>query len=213
MSQRRPQSGPGPIGRYLAYRIPATIRETRLAIGWTQRALAAKANTSQATLSRVEAGQIDRADLATIGRVLDALQVRLEIRVDAPFLADRRPQRDAAHAYCVAFIARRLMPSGWNVRREVEIQGGRSHGWIDVLAYRQGDHALLVIEMKTEIEDLRQIERSMRWYVREAPRGGTAPRLASTAVDRRVDRSRHAGDSRTSAPKSRRNRAGLSGSR
>lgn len=186
MSQRRPQSGVGPTGRYLAYMIPTTIRETRLAIGWTQRALAARADTSQATLSRVEAGQIDRTDLAVIGRVLDALQVRLEIRVDAPFLADRRRQREPAHAHCVAYVVRRLTAAGWVAEREVEVVHGRSHGWIDVLAYRPEDRALLVIEMKTEVEDLGQIERSIRWYVREGPaaavRLGWHPRRSMGAL-------------------------------
>jgi transcriptional regulator with XRE-family HTH domain len=169
MVRRSQRSGAGPAGRHLGYVIPTVIRETRLAIGWTQRDLATRASTSQATLSRVEAGRIERADLATIGRLLDALQVRAEIKLEAPFLADRRRQRDRAHAYCVAFLARRLTMSGWVVEREVEIQGKRSHGWIDVLAYRYRDRALLVIEMKTEIEDLGRIERSLGWYLREGP--------------------------------------------
>jgi len=155
-------------------------------MGWTQKVLATRAGTSQATLSRLEAGHIDRADLATIGRLLDALQVRAEIKLEAPFLADRRRQRDRAHAYCVAYIARRLTSSGWDVQREVEIQGKRSHGWIDVLAYRHADRVLLVIEMKTEIEDLGQIERSVGWYLREgswaAHRFGWYPRQSIGAL-------------------------------
>ena len=169
MLRRTHQTGAGPAGRHLGYVIPTAIRETRLAIGWTQKDLALRASTSQATLSRVEAGRIERADLATIGRLLDALQVRAEIKLEAPFLADRQRPRDRAHAYCVAFLARRLTISGWVAEREVEIQGKRSHGWIDVLAYRYRDRALLVIEMKTEIEDLGRIERSLGWYVREGP--------------------------------------------
>jgi transcriptional regulator with XRE-family HTH domain len=180
------QTGTGPTVRHLAYVIPTVIRETRLAIGRTQADLAARASTSQATVSRVEAEQIDRADLATIGRLLDALQVRAEIKLEAPFLADRRRQRDRAHAYCVAFLARRLTMSGWIVEREVEIQGKRSHGWIDVLAYRHMDGALLVIELKTEIEDLGRIERSLGWYLREAPwavrRFGWHPRQSIGAL-------------------------------
>jgi hypothetical protein len=137
-------------------------------------------------VSRVATGWIDRADLATIGRLLDALQVRIEIKVEVPFLADRRRQRDRAHAYCVAFLARRLTMSGWVVEREVEVQGKRSHGWIDVLAYRHAERALLVIEMKTEIEDLGRIERSIGWYLREsqwaAHRLGWYPRQSVGAL-------------------------------
>jgi transcriptional regulator with XRE-family HTH domain len=170
MRRLTPPSGPGPAGRHLAYVVASTIRESRLAIGWSQGELARRAGTSQSTESRIERGLTDRVDLAAIGRLLDALQVRAEMKLEAPFLADRRRQRDPAHAHCVAYVARRLTTSEWLVQMEVEIQGKRSHGWIDVLAYRHRDRALLVIEIKTEIEDLGRIERSIGWYVREGPR-------------------------------------------
>ncbi len=157
----------------------STTRETRLAIGWGQAEFARRAGTSQSTVSRLERGLLDRVDLATIGRVIDAMGSRLDLRVEAPFLADRRRQQDPAHAKCVAYVVRRLMAAGWVAKREVEIGHARSHGWIDVLAYRATDRALLVVEMKTEIEDLGRIERARTWYEREAE---TAARRLGWAV-------------------------------
>jgi transcriptional regulator with XRE-family HTH domain len=177
---------PGPAGRHLTYVIASTTRETRLAIGWGQAELARRAGISQSTVSRLERGLLDRVDLAAVGRVFDALGSRLDMRVEVPFLADRRRQQDPAHAHCVAYVSRRLTSAGWVVEREVEVSHGRSHGWIDVLAYRQRDRVLLVIEVKTEIEDLGRIERSMGWYVREghaaARRLGWYPRQSIGAL-------------------------------
>jgi transcriptional regulator with XRE-family HTH domain len=162
-------SSQGPASRHLAYVIASTTRETRLAIGWSQADLARRAGTSQSTVSRIERGLLDRVDLAAVGRIFDVMGCRLDLRVEAPFLADRRRQVDPAHAQCVAYVVRRLTAAGWVAKREVEISHARSHGWIDVLAYRAADRALLVVEMKTEIGDLGRIERSMTWYEREAP--------------------------------------------
>jgi hypothetical protein len=111
---------------------------------------------------------LDRVDLAAVGRVLDAMGSRLDMRIEAPFLADRRRQQEPAHAYCVAYVSRRLTSAEWVPEREVEISHGRSHGWIDILAHRAVDGAMLVVEVKTEIEDIGRIERSMSWYEREA---------------------------------------------
>jgi hypothetical protein len=61
------------------------------------------------------------------------------------------------------------MAAGWLARREVEIMEGRSHGWIDVLGCYPQTGAVLVVEVKTEIDDVGQIERAMAWYEREAP--------------------------------------------
>lgn len=76
-------------------------------------------------------------------------------------------QRDAAHAMCLSYVQRRLQATGWQVAREVRIDSGRYHGWIDLLAFHASSGTLLVIEIKTRIDDLGSIERSMDWYARE----------------------------------------------
>jgi hypothetical protein len=60
------------------------------------------------------------------------------------------------------------------VRTEVEIGEGRVRGWIDILAWRPSDAALLVIEIKTEIDDLGRLLRTIGWYVRSS-REAVAP--------------------------------------
>jgi hypothetical protein len=93
---------------------------------------------------------------------------RLLVGVDAPYLGDRERQRDPAHARMSAYTVRRLRAAGWDVATEIEVGGDRSRGWIDVLAFHKASGMLLVIELKTEIHDLGQIERSLGWYEREA---------------------------------------------
>jgi hypothetical protein len=72
------------------------------------------------------------------------------------------------------------------VAREVEVGGDRSRGWIDVLAFHAPTGLLLVIEVKAELHDLGQIERTLGWYEREAwaaaRRHGWQPRAVLGAL-------------------------------
>jgi hypothetical protein len=54
------------------------------------------------------------------------------------------------------------------VRREVEVVHGRSHGWIDLLAFHPEHGILVIVEIKTRVEDLGLIERQLAWYERSA---------------------------------------------
>jgi len=155
--------------------IGSTILALRTTIGWSQRELGRRARLSQAMVCAIERGDVGELTFATADRLLTALGARLVINVDAPFLGDRRRQRDPAHARLATHVAGRLRRAGWEVRTEVEVGGDRSRGWIDVLAFRPTDRAALVIEIKTEIHDLGEIERRFGWYEREA--WGVARRL------------------------------------
>jgi len=102
-----------------------------------------------------------------------------------------------------AHAVRRLRSSDSATASEVEVGGDRSRGWIDVLAFHPETGTLLVIELKTEIHDLGQIERSLGRYKREAfaaaRRLGWRPKratgclllLASRANDDRVASTAH----------------------
>jgi hypothetical protein len=81
-------------------------------------------------------------------------------------------QRDAAHARCVAYAAARLRAMGFDIRLEVEIEGVRSHGWIDLLAFHADRRALFVAEVKTEIVDIGAVQRQLGWYARSARDAG-----------------------------------------
>jgi transcriptional regulator with XRE-family HTH domain len=178
------------------------VRILRTTIGWSQRELARRAGVSQSMVCVVERGSLPDLTFSTAAALVTAMGGRLVINVDAPYLGDRERQRDPAHAMLSAHVVGRLRRAGWEVRTEVEIGGDRSRGWIDVLAVHVPSGIMLVIELKTEIRDLGQIERSLGWYEREAwaaaRRVGWRPRrvigclllLATEANDARVDANR-----------------------
>ena len=103
-----------------------------------------------------------------VSRALDAMGARLIVTVDAPLLIAPSRQKDPAHARMSGYVVAHLRRAGWHTMTEVEVGGDRSRGWIDVLAFEPERRALLVIELKTEIHDLGQIERTLGWYEREA---------------------------------------------
>lgn len=123
---------------------------------------------SQSMVCDLERGALRDLTFSTASRLLSAMGARLVVEVDVPFLGDRQRQRDPAHARLSAHVIARLRRAGWETTAEVEVGGDRSRGWIDVLAFHPTSGVMLVIEIKTEIHDLGQIERSLGWYEREA---------------------------------------------
>lgn len=63
---------------------------------------------------------------------------------------------------------RRLRATGLITAREVEVVHARSHGWIDLLAFDHRTSTLLIIEIKTRLDDLGALERQIGWYERSA---------------------------------------------
>jgi transcriptional regulator with XRE-family HTH domain len=171
------------VARHLRQTLGTAVRDGRLAVGWSQAAFARRAGVSRAMVAMVEAGNVNvTVDVA--GQLLSILGLTIQVRVDAPFVAGR--QRDAVHARCLGQTRRRLAADGWLTAGEVEIVEGRSRGWIDVLAFHPATRTLLVIEVKTEIHDLGQIERTLAWYGRAAwsasKRLGWRPRRVERCV-------------------------------
>lgn len=148
--------------------IAASINELRMTIRWSQHELSRRSGVPQSTISRIEAETLADASLATTARLLETMGARLRVEIDAPFLGFRQGQLDPAHARMAGHVTRRLERTGWQVASEVEVGGNRSRGWIDLLAFRPEIALLLVIEVKTEIHDLGQIDRTLGWYEREA---------------------------------------------
>jgi transcriptional regulator with XRE-family HTH domain len=144
------------------------VRTLRTTIGWSQRELGRRARVSQSMVCLVERGALGDLTFSTAATLLKAMGARLVVNVDAPYLADRARQRDPAHARLGSYVAARLRRAGWETRAEVEVGSDRSRGWIDLLAFHPASGLMLVIEIKTEIRDLGQIERSLGWYEREA---------------------------------------------
>lgn len=144
------------------------IRTTRLKLGWSQEYLGQRCGLAQSTISLIERALAVEVPLATLVRILRVLDVEAELVLRPPHVPGHGRQRDAAHARAVAHVRGRLEGLGWRVATEVSITSGRWRGWIDVLAYHPGEHVLLVIEVKTEISDMGEIDRQLGWYEREA---------------------------------------------
>lgn len=148
------------------------IRDSRLLIGWTQRELADRADTSHTAIWRLETARPGPVDLAMVERVLKALGMRPSLGIDDRHLADRRRQRDGVHAVLNGYAARRIARlGGWEPpATEVQIGAEVPRGWIDLLAFRPADRSLLVDETKTDIPDMGGLQRSVAFYEHEAPR-------------------------------------------
>lgn len=162
------------------------IRATREEIGWSQRELARRLLSSQSAVQRLESCGGPYIDGRLAGAAFRLLGIRSTFDARTLGLANRREQRDLVHATCLAYASRRLRRLGWDVRVEVEIGTGRWRGWIDLLAYRPVDRCLLCAEIKTEIDDVGRIQRTVGWYVQQAPeaarRFGWRPRSTTAAL-------------------------------
>ncbi len=141
-------------------------RETRTLLDITQQALADAAGVSRSTIAMIEAGQAN-SSLDVVMRIGDALGVDIEVVGRPPFVLGTRVG-DAVHARCSGYVDRRMRADRWLTAREVEVVGQRSHGWIDLLAFDPHTGALLIIEVKTRIDDIGALERQVAWYERSA---------------------------------------------
>lgn len=147
----------------------ALIRDGRVRLAMTTVDLAERSGVSRQMISDLEHA-IANPTLETLEKVFRGLDLDIEFipNVRPVVLGGSPRQRDAAHAILSGYVQRRLVAAGFLVRREVRIDSGRYHGWIDLLAFHPGSGTLLVIEIKTVIDDLGGIERTLDWYAREA---------------------------------------------
>jgi transcriptional regulator with XRE-family HTH domain len=146
--------------------VARALIDARSARGWSRRELARRARLSRHVVDRVENASASPS-LAAIARLFDTLGIEAELVTRAPFLVDGARQRDAAHARCGEYIHRRLKRLGVLVEREVGIVDGRTHGWIDLLAFEPTTRSLVIIEIKTQLDDVGQVERTLGWYERQ----------------------------------------------
>lgn len=141
-------------------------RSTRVRLDITQAELARAADVSRAQIAAIETGRANPS-LDLVARIGEALGLELDLVAKQPIIVGSR-QRDLVHARCSAYVQRRLQAAGLVCAREVEIARGRSHGWIDVLAFDPTTGTLFVIEIKTTLDDLGGAERQLGWYERHA---------------------------------------------
>jgi transcriptional regulator with XRE-family HTH domain len=149
----------------LAITFGRIFRSRRLELDVSQAVLANALGIAGSHYSAIEAGKAN-ASLALVDRIAETLGLRVKVAA-APLVVVTGPiVRDALHARLSGYVQRRLEAAGWNVLREVEISDGRLRGWIDLLAFDPVTGTLLIIEVKTSIDDVGRIERQVGWYGR-----------------------------------------------
>jgi transcriptional regulator with XRE-family HTH domain len=142
-------------------------RTTRIRLDISQQALADAIGVSRGYIANVESGRANPS-LDQAERIAVALGLEIELATRGPSFIGERRAGDLAHARCSGYVDRRLRGLGWWTAREVAIAEGRAHGWIDLLAYDARAGTLLIIELKTRLDDLGAVERQLGWYGRLA---------------------------------------------
>lgn len=140
--------------------------DARLSLRLTQRAVADAVGVSRGYIAAIERRRANPS-LDVVDRVSRALGLEADLVLRQPVVIGGG-QRDLVHARCSGHVERRLRLAGWQTAHEVEIVQGHSHGWIDVIAWHPGTETLLVIEIKTRLDDLGAAERQLAWYGRSA---------------------------------------------
>lgn len=146
-------------------------RDVRTGLDVELPAVAASVGITPSYLGRIERGLANPTS-DVVERLCDTLGIHLVPDVSGIVVRGRRGgdgPRDTVHARCSACAERRMRSIGWHIAREVEVIDGRYHGWIDLLAFHPVTGRLLIIEIKTRLDDIGAIERQVRWYERLAP--------------------------------------------
>ena len=150
-------------------RIGARFRALRHRRGWTQSELAARAQVSQAVVSLIERGRLERVSIAILRAVAQALDAEfyLQLRWRG---GDLDRLMDEGHAALVGQTAELLRARGWHVRAEVSYSIYGERGSVDLLGWHEATRTLVVIEVKTDLVSLEETLRKHDEKVRLAGR-------------------------------------------
>lgn len=148
--------------------VGSVIRAVRIRRGLRQADVAALAGVSQAAVSAIESGRIERTTIHALRRVAGAVGVSVALTprwrgAETAKLLDER------HAALVRAVVARLGAIGWDARTEPTFNIRGERGAIDVLAWHPVARVVLVIEVKTVICDLQDLLSTMDRKRRLAP--------------------------------------------
>lgn len=140
------------------------IGSARASTGWSQRELARRAATSQATIWRLEQGRAENIDVADVERILAALGLHGTLAVSAVAHRDRERQQDGVHSVLNGFVGRGVERRAFRTALEVQIGYPHPRGWIDLVGFREEDEALLIEESKGDLPNLGELQRQIQIY-------------------------------------------------
>lgn len=134
--------------------VARALRAVRRRKGWSQSQLGLRIGVSKSRIGRWEASHLDRCSVADLDRWATALNahVVIDLRVDG-----ERPLADERHARIQNWLVALLREAGWIVEPESSFNVFGDRGRIDVLAYHPTAHVLLVVEIKTRIDDAQDV--------------------------------------------------------
>jgi transcriptional regulator with XRE-family HTH domain len=142
-------------GRVSDFRLGRIARALRHRLGWRQVDVARRADVSQRQVSRVERGQIDNLTVATIARILAALDADL-MQIVRWRGGELDRLLDEGHASIVGRLATYLAARSWETQVEVSFSVYGDRGSVDLLAWHRPTATLLVVEVKTEIASVEE---------------------------------------------------------
>jgi transcriptional regulator with XRE-family HTH domain len=144
------------------------IAAVRRHLGLRQVDLARLAGVDQKTISLIETGQLVRVSVERFRRVCDALKIEHEVTLRwRGGLGDRLIDR--GHASIVELVVAELERRSWQVVPEFSFNVYGERGSVDVLAWHPVHQALLIVEVKTIMNDLQALLMSMSRKVRLVP--------------------------------------------
>lgn len=149
--------------------IGRSVRILRHDRGWSQAQLASAAQLSQTVISRLERDLLDGIRLGAIRRCVAALDgfVAIEVRRSGVPVSSALDARHAAlQEWCANFLSRH----GWRVEVEVSFNHFGDRGRCDVFAAHSRPPVLLIVEVKTSLDDLQDALGKLDVKVRNAAR-------------------------------------------
>ena len=165
-------------------RVGAAFRAVRARRRWRQSDVATRAGVSRGFVSLVERGHLEKASLATLRRLGNALDIRIDLyaRWRGGALDHMLGLRHLLLAESVVSFLSDL--PGWVVVPEVSFSFYGERGVIDLLAFHAPTGSLLVIELKTLIVDINELVGTLDRKARLARRIASERGWAATSVSR-----------------------------
>jgi transcriptional regulator with XRE-family HTH domain len=142
-------------------------RETRTMLDVTQHELALAVGVSRSHIAGIEIGRVNPS-IDLVWRIADRLGIDVAVVARPQIVMGRRDGQDLVHARCSGYVEGRLRRLGWMTEREVALAGDRAYGWIDLLVFEPVSRTLVIIEIKTRLDDIGAVERQVGWYERNA---------------------------------------------